>query len=254
VTVLHGTTDLYERGAATLLGSWAAFARGSADAALRRDPGVASAVFPRGPERSILNNALFERDLPRGARRAAIEAMEAAYAQAGVERFAAWVHERDAPLRAELEARGYALQEATRMMGMGLDEIRVGRPRIADLSRDWRAHLDYLAGEGVERGFLAGVEPDPFHVVNAGPRATGIAFSCDGDCGIYNVGTRPDARRQGLGTAVTALLVREAADRGCVTASLQSTAVAERVYASVGFRDLGLILEYGYQSVSKSSS
>jgi hypothetical protein len=40
------------------------------------------------------------------------------------------------------------------------------------------------------------------------------------------------------------LLVHEAAERGCRTASLQSTAIAERVYAGVGFRDLGLILEY----------
>jgi predicted GNAT family acetyltransferase len=29
-----------------------------------------------------------------------------------------------------------------------------------------------------------------------------------------------------------------------VTASLQSTGIAERVYASVGFRDLGRYLEY----------
>jgi len=43
---------------------------------------------------------------------------------------------------------------------------------------------------------------------------------------------------------VTALLVHDAAARGCRTASLQSTAMAERVYAAVGFRDLGRILEY----------
>ena len=71
-----------------------------------------------------------------------------------------------------------------------------------------------------------------------------VAFDFDGDCGVYNVGTRPKVRRRGLGTAVSALLVHEAAERGCITASLQSTAAAERVYAAVGFRDLGLILEY----------
>lgn len=32
--------------------------------------------------------------------------------------------------------------------------------------------------------------------------------------------------------------------RGCRAASLQSTPMAERVYASAGFRDLGRILEY----------
>ena len=56
--------------------------------------------------------------------------------------------------------------------------------------------------------------------------------------------TLEPARRRGLGTALTARHVHDAAERGCATASLQSTAMAERVYAAVGFRDLGRILEY----------
>jgi hypothetical protein len=38
--------------------------------------------------------------------------------------------------------------------------------------------------------------------------------------------------------------VYDARARACRTASLQSTRMAERVYAAVGFRDLGRILEY----------
>ena len=64
------------------------------------------------------------------------------------------------------------------------------------------------------------------------------------DCGVFNVSTVEAMRRRGLGTALTARLVRDAAARGCTTASLQSTAIAERVYAAVGFRDLGRILEF----------
>ena len=52
------------------------------------------------------------------------------------------------------------------------------------------------------------------------------------------------AERRGLGTAVSARLAHDAATRGCGTASLQSTEMAERVYATVGFRDLGRILEF----------
>ena len=74
--------------------------------------------------------------------------------------------------------------------------------------------------------------------------AAALAFDFGGDCGIYNVGTVEKARRRGLGTALTALRVHDAAARGCRTASLQSTEMAERVYAAVGFRDLGRILEY----------
>jgi hypothetical protein len=32
--------------------------------------------------------------------------------------------------------------------------------------------------------------------------------------------------------------------RGCETASLQSTTMAEHLYAAVGFRNIGRILEY----------
>jgi GNAT superfamily N-acetyltransferase len=51
------------------------------------------------------------------------------------------------------------------------------------------------------------------------------------------------ARRRGLGTALTARLIHDARERGCSTASRESPAMAERVYATVGFRDLGAILE-----------
>jgi len=74
--------------------------------------------------------------------------------------------------------------------------------------------------------------------------AAALAYDFGGDSGIYNVGTVEKARRRGLGTALTAAQVHDARDRGCRTASLQSTEMAERVYAAVGFRDLGRILEY----------
>jgi predicted GNAT family acetyltransferase len=43
---------------------------------------------------------------------------------------------------------------------------------------------------------------------------------------------------------LTACQAYAARARGCQTLSLQSTPMAERVYAAVGFRDLGRLLEY----------
>ena len=116
--------DLYRRGAETLVASWEAYARGSHGAAVIRSPGVATAVFPNEPERGVYNNALLERDLGASERADALDAMEAAYASAGVDRFAAWVHESDGAMRRELESRGYTLEESTRAMGMELDDLR----------------------------------------------------------------------------------------------------------------------------------
>lgn len=239
---------LYLRGAETLLGSWEEYARGATGAAVRRFPGVATAVFPNGPERAVYNNALLERDLTAAERADALEAMEAVYAAAGVTRFAAWVHERDQAMRGDLERRGYRLDSWTRAMGMALDEIRLPRPQLDLGPSDWLEYLRILGIFGAPPGLLSGADPARFHVLVArlgGENvAAAMAFDHGGDCGIYNVGTLEGARRRGLGTALTALLVHDALARGCQTASLQSTAMAEHVYAAVGFRDLGRILEY----------
>ena len=240
--------ELYVRGSETLLASWAQYARGSAGAALRRMSGVAAAVFPEGAERSVYNNALLDRGLGRAERATAVDAMAAAYRSAGIDRYAAWVHESDEGMRAELSARGYAIAESTLAMGMSLDAISLTLPGVDFGPLDWAEYLNYLEIVGVPAGLLSGADPSAFHTLGARHRgeavATAIAFDFDGDCGIYNMSTLEPARRHGLGTALTARHVHDAAERGCSTASLQSTAMAERVYAAVGFRDLGRILEY----------
>jgi ribosomal protein S18 acetylase RimI-like enzyme len=231
-------TDLYRRGTATLLASWEAYARGARGASLVRLPGVAAAVFPCEPERAVYNNALLERA-------DAVDAMEAVYAGAGIASFAAWVHETDGPVRRALERRGYAVAESTRAMGMELGDLRVPRPEIDLAAPEWDEHLRIA---GVPPGFLRDVDRDAFHVLVGrldGPGvATAIAFDLDGDSGIYNVGTLEHARRRGLAAALTTLHLHDALDRGRRTASLQSTPMAERLYAAIGFRDLGRIVEY----------
>jgi ribosomal protein S18 acetylase RimI-like enzyme len=250
VTLLTDT-DMYLRGAETLLYSWEAIARGSRGAAVIRSPGVASAVFPNEPERAVYNNALLERDLAACERADALEAMEAAYASAGVTRFAAWVHEGDGAMGDDMKARGYALDETTRAMGMALADIRVARPSIDVARPDWSEYLRYLRRAGLPPGLLSGVDPGAFHLLTARldgrTVATAIAIDRDDDCGIYNVSTLAHARRRGLGTALTALHAHDALARGCRTASLQSTEAAVRIYTAVGFRDLGRILEYARQ-------
>jgi GNAT superfamily N-acetyltransferase len=239
---------LYRRGAATLLASWAEYARGCAGAALKRLDGVAAAVFPRDPERGVYNNALFDRDLGQTERAAAVDAMAAVYRSSGVDRYTAWVHDSDKGMRAELTGRGYTVAESTRAMGMALDDICIPRPEVELAPLDWPGYLKYLEAVGAPAGLLSGADPGAFHTLAArrGGKnvATAIAFDHDGDCGIYNMSTVEAARRGGLGTALTARHIHDALGRGCTTASLQATPMAERVYAAVGFRDLGRFLEY----------
>jgi ribosomal protein S18 acetylase RimI-like enzyme len=175
--------------------------------------------------------------------------MERAYRSAGVDRYAVWAHGSDEGMQAELAARGYTLDISTRAMGMSLDDVPAPVPdaRIERLE-GWDEYLEYLWSVGVPEGLLSQADPGEFHVLVgrlAGENvATAIAFDHEGDCGIYNMSTLESFRRRGLGTALTARHVNDAAERGCSTASLQSTPMAERVYAAVGFGDLGQFLEY----------
>jgi GNAT superfamily N-acetyltransferase len=247
MTAISGT-ELYRRGSETLVASWEAYADGSRGAAVLRLPGVAAAVFPTEPERGVYNNALLRHGLGPADRVTAVDAMEAAYASAGIPRFAAWVHEADRAMRAELDARGYTVDTSTRAMGMATGDVRLPRPQIDLAPPDWAAYLRLLGLDGAPAGLLRGADPSVFHVLIArldgDDVAAALAFDLGEDRGIYNVGTLPHARRRGLGTALTALLVHDALARGRRTASLQSTPMGEGVYAAVGFRDLGRILEH----------
>jgi ribosomal protein S18 acetylase RimI-like enzyme len=249
---------LWHRATTTLLASWEAYARGTAGAAVVRHPGVAVAVFPEGPEREVYNNAVLGLGLGGGARARALDAMETTYRRAGVGRFAAWTQEHDAPMREALEGRGYAVSETTRAMSAVLAELGP-LPTVIALERlGWRGYLTYLEALGLPAGLLAGVGEEAFDVVAARRDgrvvATGLAYVADGDCGIFNISTLPEARRQGLGTAVTAGLLHTARERGCSTASLQATPMAERLYARLGFRDLGCIVEYAPASAQAGAA
>lgn len=238
-------TDLYRIGCQTLVASWQAYARGAADAHVRHLPGVTAAVFPHEPERGVYNNALLDRELGTRARANALDAMQAAYADAGVTRYAAWIHESDHAMRTEIERRGYTLDTTTRAMGMDLAAIRLPHLDIDIDAADW---ADYLRYEGLPPDFLKSADHATFRVLAAWEDgeiiAAALAYDLGTDCGIYNVGTLERARRRGLGSAVTLAQLYAARSRRLRTASLQSTPMAERLYARLGFHDLGQILEY----------
>jgi ribosomal protein S18 acetylase RimI-like enzyme len=245
----HSDGDLYQRGSETLLASWEEIARGAEGATLHRLDGVAAAVFPSDPERTFYNNALLDRDLGSGGRSTAVNEMQAAYAGAGIESYAAWVHESDEAMQAELTDRGYTHNETTRAMGMPLQDAALPPSDIELVPAQWSDYVDFLERLGVPPGLLRGTDPDAFHVLAArldGENvAVGLAYDHDGDSGVFNVTTVEAARRRGLGAALTVHLLIDAQARGCSTATLQSTPMAENVYTAIGFRDLGRIYEYG---------
>jgi GNAT superfamily N-acetyltransferase len=240
--------DLYRRSIGTLLASWRAYARGTADAALLPLEGVTAAVFPTEPERSVYNNALVDRNLTPAQSARAVAAMRSTYAEAGVDRYAAWVHDGDEVMRAELAREDHRVAETSRVMAMPLSQPLRATSDVEVESLAWPRYLEFLYRDEAPLGLLRGVDPAAFHVlgVRVGGQdvAAAIALDHEGDCGIYNMSTLEPYRRRGFGTALLVRHLRDAVARGCSTATLQSTPIAEGVYRSVGFVSLGRYLEY----------
>ncbi len=241
--------DLYRRGIRTAVACWEAYARAIDGATVDRATGVDIAVFAKGPERRFFNNAVLGHGLRGGRRRDAVDAMTQVYGGAGIVEYAAWVHESDAAMVAELTRRGFAHQETTWAMGRTLTPAPVTTPPENGIDITLGEWEEYLGVLELPDGMLAAADPRDFQVavgrLGSQVASAGMAFDHEGDVGIFNVATAASARRRGIGSAVVARLLREAAARGARTATLQSTAMARSVYAGLGFLDLGRILEFG---------
>lgn len=235
---------MYERSVATLVASWAYFAEGSRRAEVIEEGGAAIAVFPDPPQREVLNNTVLSRGLCD--LESTLETVERTYAERGVDRYAVWAHESDGATASGLRARGFAYDSSTRTMAMPTADLADLDTSVLDLAEPSLAEFHRL--HELEDGFFPELPGDVvrLYVARSGGVGAGGLMTVDheGDCGIYIVGTAAPARRRGIATALTAHAVAEARERGCATASLQSTEVAKGVYARVGFRDLGRFDEY----------
>ena len=239
---------LYARMEASLFASWAALAGTSQRAALRHAPGVTAAVFPELPESAFFNNAVLARGLGSDAAAEALASAEQIYAEAGVDRYAIWALAAESAAIDVLDASDLEVAETTTAMAMSLEDAPVDTPEFDIRVGSWQEYVALLDREGVPAGLMKDAGTAGYHVrlayVDGELGGGSLARDHSRDCGIFNVGTFPDYRRRGIGTALTVVQLQDARERGCETASLQATPMAERLYASVGFRDLGRFVEY----------
>ncbi len=90
----------------------------------------------------------------------------------------------------------------------------------------WRYYLGYLQGK---------------------PVATAILFFAAGVAALHTVGTLPEARHKGIGTAITLAALREARRAGYRVAILTASSYGERIYRRIGFREYCRISKYGWR-------
>jgi ribosomal protein S18 acetylase RimI-like enzyme len=211
--------------------------------------GLVACVCPPAAERSFFNAVVYS-DPP--ALRGAIGELAAAYDGAGVNAWTVWVPEEDRESARALAAAGNVLDAAPRAMAAPIAEIDLGGGAEG---------LDWRPAERLEEvtpivGPAFGVTPAVTLAASEGlrdhmrfvvARVDGVDAACvgaldvGGDCGIYMVATRAEARGRGLATALMRQALLDARERGMRTTSLQATRLGEPIYAGLGYRDLGAI-------------
>jgi GNAT superfamily N-acetyltransferase len=132
-----------------------------------------------------------------------------------------WSLDEDKALGTLLIARGFEWGWQPWWMALDLRQLPDEEPGHRVLSLRRGANRVLAVRDGARN--VGGVTVNPWH---------GIA-------GIYDMGVRPEHRRQGIGRALTLAAGQLARDLGCSHAALNATPEGELLYRTVGFRRLG---------------
>jgi GNAT superfamily N-acetyltransferase len=217
----------------------------SESARLEERDGLIASVVPVTPERSVMNSVAYE-DVAVLER--ALDGLAGLHADAGVRAWTVWVPVGDEEAPRVLERAGHRLDATPAAMALELDRFERSPSASLDLDRDPEpAAIGAIndAAYGFEGAFSRAFSrrPDDLRLyaarVDGEPVACAGAIHNEGDCGIYLVATDPEARGRGLAADLVTVALNEAREAGCVTASLQSTAMGKPVYLRLGFRDFG---------------
>jgi GNAT superfamily N-acetyltransferase len=232
---------------ANMAGVFASLARDGSDGHVIERDGVMAAVVPACPARSVVNCVVYS---DAGALGDVLEELTAEFEHAGVHAWTVWVPEDDRDAAELLERAGHVLDARPAAMVRELGDFALSPPVDLDLiepDMEEAARLNdaaYGFAADFERAFKD-VPPEPVHLylarADGAPACTVLAYEEDGECGIYLVATRPEARGRGLATALMTHALIEARGRGCATTSLQATQRGRPIYQRLGYRDLGEI-------------
>lgn len=219
----------------------------SGTASVLQAHGVAAAVVPAAPERSVFNSVVYP---DAAALERALPELAEAYEAAGVHAWTVWVPRGDRQAAELLQRAGHSFDGEPAAMVADLSQLAA--PDLGDL--DWSAdasaedvaHINDDAygydGEPFKRA-IESLEGLNAYVA----RVDGVA-SCalvtaehDGSAGVYFVATLPEARGRRLASRLLGRALLDARERGCATATLQATRMGAPIYGRLGFRTHGQI-------------
>lgn len=211
-------------------------------------PGVACAVVPTAPERSLPNGVMVE---DAAALRAALPAVRELYADAGCRAWTVWVGPGRDALREVCEQAGLTHDGAPPLMHAPIAAIDLDVALDCDVVQDGSAAPvfainDAAYGLPADAGFVAAFPQEPASTlrrlvaVRDGREVACVCwFAAGEDAFISLVAVLPEARGRGLARALMCLALRGARAEGAKTTTLEASAAGYPTYARMGYVDYG---------------
>jgi GNAT superfamily N-acetyltransferase len=220
------------------------------DSRLFERRGVAAAVVPSIPLRSVVNSVTYESAAQLAD---ALDDLADAYAKAGVQAWTVWVPEGDEEAEAALADAGHVLDARPAAMSLELEGFEP--PDLGDLDWDDQATAAELVEiNGPSYGWGAGEVAPGFRDLRPGPSthlyrarvdgttaAVGLIADTDDEASVFLVSTDAAHRGKGIASRLMGAALAAARDRGKRTSTLQATAAGEPVYAALGYRSFGAL-------------
>jgi GNAT superfamily N-acetyltransferase len=242
VDVAHAL-ELQRRGIAAWL---EAMASGAGDAHMFTADGVAAAVIPACPDRSVVNSVVYE---DAGSLAAAYEPLAAAYETDGVRAWTVWTPDHDREAIALLGGAGHLFDGEPAAMLLDLD--RLPAPDLGTL--DWDADAlprevgrvnDLAYGHLQDGGYEPAIAQVPpgggvrlYRARVDGEVATVLeTVDVGSDCMVAWVATLERFRGRALARRLLHAALAEARDRGLATSTLQASRMGLPIYERLGYR------------------
>jgi GNAT superfamily N-acetyltransferase len=208
--------------------------------------GLTAAIVPGSPKRSFFNSVLY--DDPESMVES-IDAVAAAYAEAGIEAWTVWVPAADVAVARALESAGHRLDATPRAMAVPLSGLRLPDPAPELEIREESDYELVSSLNEVAYGFAPGEFPvmqgelpalrTYLGAIGGETVACAGAFTNGSDCEILFVAVLPEGRGRGISGRLMARALTDAVEQGLETTSLQATKLGYPVYAKLGYADYG---------------